>query len=458
MVAANVTGVGTWKHRRRNGYSSIVIEGALQWMKRQGMHVTLLSGVPNYYHQFGYVSVQPEHTVAVLASTLTERSASTSSGLTIVDATLDDAPAIYDIYNADNATRSCTVDRPLEMVAAQLESSIRTDEPEPPMSSWRFVQTSDGRFGRLLSVCEEGSTARVRFFGELPDDVDPSDVHEQSDDDSDAFYVMDVPAKGLERPSWNSHWQTVRDESGAVIAYFAWSEPRGFQWGNRRSSVNWDAVDIYGWQEDNIGRGGADKTAVSGPAVRLSELAGPSRAFPAVASYLAGQAPDGGRLQASLPVDHPFCRYLHQVGAFEFTTHPWSAHTMVRIVDQAKLFQTLLPEIARRLWASPSVEARAWRGVAAFSTELGTVCLSISGDAHTEPSVNIIDPSAASPACTLVVPQHRLTQLLFGTVTLDLVALDEGVSVTLPTNPQVSSAMSGMFPAGTPWRWDVDFM
>jgi hypothetical protein len=427
-------------------------------MKRQGMHVTLLSGVPNYYHQFGYVSVQPEHTIAVLASTLAERSASASSGLTIVDSTLDDAPAICAIYNTDNATRSCTVDRPLEMVIAQLESSIRAKERDPPMSSWRWVQTSDGRFGRMLSVCEDENTARVRFFGELPDDVDVSDVHEQSDDPSDSFYIMDVAADGLERPSWGSHWQTVRDENGEAIAYFAWSEPSGFQWNNRSSTINWDSVDVYGWQEDNIGRGGADKDAVSGPAVRLNELAGPSRAFPAVASYLAEQARDGGRLQASLPADHPFCRYLHQVGAFEFTTHPWSAHTMVRVVDQAKLFQTLLPEIARRLWASPSPEARAWRGVAAFSTELGTVCLSISGDANEEPRVNIIDPSAASPECTLIVPQHRLTQLLFGTVTLDLVALDEGISVTLPTNPHVSSAMSEMFPPGTPWRWGIDFM
>ena len=131
---------------------------------------------------------------------------------------------------------------------------------------------------------------------------------------------------------------------------------------------------------------------------------------------------------------------------------------MVRVVDQAKLFQVLLPEIARRVWASPSPEVRAWRGLAAFSTELGTVCLSISGDANAEPSVHIIAPSAASPECALTVPQHRLTQLLFGTVTLDLVALDEGNSVTLPTSPHVSSAMSGMFPPGTPWRWDIDFM
>jgi hypothetical protein len=42
---------------------------------------------------------------------------------------------------------------------------------------------------------------------------------------------------------------------------------------------------------------------------------------------------------------------------------------MVRVVDQQGLFAgPLLPEISRRLWASPSAEARAWRGVLAFTT------------------------------------------------------------------------------------------
>ena len=35
---------------------------------------------------------------------------------------------------------------------------------------------------------------------------------------------------------------------------------------------------------------------------------------------------------------------------------------MVRLVDQPGLFGALLPEIGRRLWASPSAAARSWRG------------------------------------------------------------------------------------------------
>ena len=112
----------------------------------------------------------------------------------IVDATPDDAPAICAIYNADNATRTLSVARPLEMVTAQLEAAIRSRHPDPPMRSWRFVQTPDNRLGRLLSVTEDETTARVRFFGELPEDVDPDDVTAKSDDPDNKHYEMEVPA------------------------------------------------------------------------------------------------------------------------------------------------------------------------------------------------------------------------------------------------------------------------
>ena len=114
-------------------------------MKRLGMHITLLAGVPNYYHQFGYVAVQPQHSVSVLASTVAERLPAPPAGLTIADATMDDAAAISAIYDADNATRSGTVDRPLEMLTAQLKEALGPDV-EPPISSWRFVMRVDGDF------------------------------------------------------------------------------------------------------------------------------------------------------------------------------------------------------------------------------------------------------------------------------------------------------------------------
>ena len=47
-----------------------------------------------------------------------------------------------------------------------------------------------------------------------------------------------------------------------------------------------------------------------------------------IAHLLAENAGEGGRMQAALPSDHGFTRYLHQVGAFETTTHTWSSDTV----------------------------------------------------------------------------------------------------------------------------------
>ena len=50
-------------------------------------------------------------------------------------------------------------------------------------------------------------------------------------------------------------------------------------------------------QEDDIGRGAADKDALSEPAVRLGELGGPSKIYPVIAQFLAENAKEGGRVQ-----------------------------------------------------------------------------------------------------------------------------------------------------------------
>ena len=67
---------------------------------------------------------------------------------------------------------------------------------------------------------------------------------------------------GIKRGRFGSTWQTIK-EDGVVVWYFCWSKPRNSPWGNRAGAVNWGEVHIHGWQEDDIGRGAADKDALS---------------------------------------------------------------------------------------------------------------------------------------------------------------------------------------------------
>ncbi len=116
--------------------------------------------------------------------------------------------------------------------------------------------------------------------------------------------------------------------------------------------------------------------------------------------------------------------------------------------------QSLLPELGRRLW-SGQAEVRGWRGELCFTTELGSATIAVSGGSDVAPRLELV-ASAGSEANTLRLAQHRLTQLLFGTLSLEIVATDE--DTTAPADAEVFAAMDALFPAGFPWRYDLDFM
>jgi len=118
------------------------------------------------------------------------------------------------------------------------------------------------------------------------------------------------------------------------------------------------------------------------------------------------------------------------------------------------LVQSLLPELGRRLWSGPA-QVRGWRGELCFATELGSATIAVSGAADVAPRLVLV-ASAGSEANTLRLAQHRLTQLLFGTLSLEIVATDEGT--TAPADANVFAAMDALFPQGFPWRFDMDFM
>ena len=55
-----VAGVGTYQNHRFKGYSSLVMENMLRWMRQQGFDVSMLYGITGFYPKFGYVKAFPE--------------------------------------------------------------------------------------------------------------------------------------------------------------------------------------------------------------------------------------------------------------------------------------------------------------------------------------------------------------------------------------------------------------
>lgn len=60
LRCGGIGGVGTAKEHRYKGYSSRCMEKCVEIMARDGMHLSALFGIPNFYHRWGYAQAIPE--------------------------------------------------------------------------------------------------------------------------------------------------------------------------------------------------------------------------------------------------------------------------------------------------------------------------------------------------------------------------------------------------------------
>ena len=104
LKMGGIAGVGTKEEHQNKGYSRHVMEHTLAYMNENGFDVSMLFGIPNFYHKFGYATVIPEtyvefdtKDVSAVAPTYQVRKFQT-----------EDAPKIVDIYTANNAERTGT--------------------------------------------------------------------------------------------------------------------------------------------------------------------------------------------------------------------------------------------------------------------------------------------------------------------------------------------------------------
>ena len=104
LKLGGIAGVGTKEEHRNKGYSRRVMEHTMAYMNENGFDVSMLFGIPNFYHKFGYATVIPEtyvefDTKDVPAAVPTYQ---------IRKFQTEDAPKIVDIYTENNAERTGT--------------------------------------------------------------------------------------------------------------------------------------------------------------------------------------------------------------------------------------------------------------------------------------------------------------------------------------------------------------
>ena len=104
LKMGGIAGVFTEEAHRNKGYSRHLMEDIMGYMNENRYDVSMLFGIPNFYHKFGYATVIPEtyvefdtKDVPTAAPTYQVRRFQT-----------EDAPKIVDIYTANNGERTGT--------------------------------------------------------------------------------------------------------------------------------------------------------------------------------------------------------------------------------------------------------------------------------------------------------------------------------------------------------------
>lgn len=97
--------VTTQPRYRQKGICRTLVLDTLEYMRNHGYHISLLFGIPNFYHRFGFATVLADYTISMELE-----EASTIPHLThrLREAKPGDIPAIQRIHNANDVDAACS--------------------------------------------------------------------------------------------------------------------------------------------------------------------------------------------------------------------------------------------------------------------------------------------------------------------------------------------------------------
>ncbi len=100
-----VTTAGPW---RQKGYAALLMDDAIRYMKMRGYHLSMLFGIADFYHRWGFASVLPDY-----ASIITLGEAGRASRLCVKERRMKpgDIPAVLGMHNRGDADTSCSIIR-----------------------------------------------------------------------------------------------------------------------------------------------------------------------------------------------------------------------------------------------------------------------------------------------------------------------------------------------------------
>lgn len=110
---AGIGGVWTAAEHRMKGYMRVLFEDTVRYMTEQGYEVSLLFGIENFYHKYGYATCLSRYTCKV-ATRDAEAAGVLAQSFTTRPIEAADMPAVLALYDERNATRSGSIVRSID--------------------------------------------------------------------------------------------------------------------------------------------------------------------------------------------------------------------------------------------------------------------------------------------------------------------------------------------------------
>jgi predicted acetyltransferase len=98
--------VATAQEHRHKGVASALVQGTMRFMRSHGYHVSMLFGIPNFYHRFGYTTALAEYTVTL---DVTEAACASTQYVLARPVKPGDLPALQRMHTANDADVACSL-------------------------------------------------------------------------------------------------------------------------------------------------------------------------------------------------------------------------------------------------------------------------------------------------------------------------------------------------------------
>ncbi|HRK35288.1 MAG TPA: GNAT family N-acetyltransferase [Candidatus Hydrogenedentes bacterium] len=139
--------VATSPRHRKRGVGRRLIEDTLAYMRTNGYHISMLFGIPNFYHRFGFITSLTDYTILM----------TTSEALTFENpfkpsfAKPGEVPLIQRMHNANDANAVCSLVR----------TTAHMHNKWGRWSKWRLLKDEQGRAHAYLYAIAEGDCLYV---------------------------------------------------------------------------------------------------------------------------------------------------------------------------------------------------------------------------------------------------------------------------------------------------------